>query len=56
MGRVGGVVETPDGSHALLTVFGESGAERKIVIPLEHLFALGEFLAAVWGGAERRRM
>ncbi len=56
MGRVGGVVEAPDGSHALLAVFGESGAEGKVVVPLQHLFALGEFLAAVRGGAERRRM
>ena len=54
--RVGGVVEAPDRGHALLAVLGEGGAEGEVVVALEHLFALGELIAALWRRTERRRM
>ena len=56
MGGVGGVIEAPNGGHALLAVFGKGRAERKVVVALQHHLALGEVLASVRGGAERSGM
>ena len=47
MRRVGGIVEAPDGGHAILAILSQGWTERGVVVALEHLVTFDHVVASL---------